>query len=458
MPPGAFLFQLSGQLKQQVFTPPGGAELHAHGQTVVVQGPWNRHRWRAGEVGQLGERGAVQIVEGELLHQTAAAQHPVEPEPQNQLQRRALPPWRRQLADASRRLRAGGCEVEIEAREQLAQRAHRAVPARTRQGIVARRKAASDQPQSLGVRLESRSGHALLLPPGQLRRHLSEVHRQVVARQLHAVAHGVDPFDVMPQRLQQLPAIRSGARPSGIDRAADGRSRAQCNAQPLCRRLQLLRKGPGRRLDDERIARLRACDDIEQGRTVAHRAGNRMGADGSLPLLIELRRTTHPPTRRFEPEQTAISRRNTDRPSAVSRSRRRHNTRSHRSRGTPRRAAGCVVEIPRIARRPKRHRLGDGLQAQLRRIGLAENQQPGLLPPPHDRVGLRHWSAGQRSIALAGTVPGQIHAQVLEQKRNTRKRGVPGARVLQPGFGVLAQISDDGIDSRIDRITARDGA
>ncbi|CQR43169.1 hypothetical protein THICB3320212 [Thiomonas sp. CB3] len=30
--------------------------------------------------------------------------------------------------------------------------------------------------------------------------------------------------------------------------------------------------------------------------------------------------------------------------------------------------------------------------------------------------------------------------------------------MLQPGFGVLAQICDDGIDSRIDRITARDCA
>lgn len=109
-------------------------------------------------------------------------------------------------------------------------------------------------------------------------------------------------------------------------------------------------------------------------------------------------------------------------------------------------------EMPRIARGPEGHRLRDGFQAQLGRIGLAENHQPRLFPALHDVVRLRRRDPGQTGVALAGRHARQIHAQILEQKGHASKSAVQWRRIPQLRRSALAQVLDDGIDLRVDRI------
>ena len=82
--------------------------------------------------------------------------------------------------------------------------------------------------------------------------------------------------------------------------------------------------------------------------------------------------------------------------------------RSDGRRRPARRATGCAVKCPRVAGGPEQIRFGDALGAELRAIGLAEDDQSSLKPSLDDgRVlgapaasparGCRHWSARRRS-------------------------------------------------------------
>lgn len=121
MAPGPGLLDLAGHAQQQIFPAPGRDALHTRRQAAMVDRPGHRHRRHAGEVGQLGKRGAVQVVERQLFHQTAAAQQSAQAKAQNQAQCGLLPGWGSEFLDPRRRLRAGRREVRIETREQRAQ-------------------------------------------------------------------------------------------------------------------------------------------------------------------------------------------------------------------------------------------------------------------------------------------------------------------------------------------------
>ena len=131
--------------------------------------------------------------------------------------------------------------------------------------------------------------------------------------------------------------------------------------------------------------RLAAADDVEHRRGVADRAGDHALHGGAVHGLAGRRARGGQSAAGFQADEPAAGRRDADRPAAVVGARARHDARGDRGRRPARGSAGRAPQIPRVARRPPRLRLGDALGAELGGVGLAEDDQPGVDPALDDR-------------------------------------------------------------------------
>ena len=95
------------------------------------------------------------------------------------------------------------------------------------------------------------------------------------------------------------------------------------------------------------------------------------------PRLAVVGTERHAAASRLEAEQPAHAGRDADRAAAVARVRERHHARRDRRRAAAARSAGGPVEVPRVAGGPVSVRFGGRQQAELRRVGLAHDHEPG---------------------------------------------------------------------------------
>ncbi len=127
------------------------------------------------------------------------------------------------------------------------------------------------------------------------------------------------------------------------------------------------------------IARLGARRAIEHESRVAHAAAHHMPDRQPAPALARVGRERHARPRRLETEQPALRRRDADRAAAVGGVRHRQHAGDDRRRGPARRAAGRMLEVPRVAAGPVQARLRVGVQPELRRRAAAHDHEPAFL-------------------------------------------------------------------------------
>ena len=171
---------------------------------------------------------------------------------------------------------------------------------------------------------------------------------------------------------------------------------------------------------------------VEQG-AVAHRA-RQHAVDAQAVPGVHLRRQRHPPALGLQPEQAAVGRRKADRSSAVARQRGAHQAGGDRRRAAAARAAGAVLQLPRVARHPPRRGLGPGERAQLGHVRLADHDRPRRARAAHDlRVRARGLAVGVRAERrhLAGDVE-----FVLDRDRHAQQRALAVPRAA-PSVGLV---------------------
>lgn len=213
------------------------------------------------------------------------------------------------------------------------------------------------------------------------------------------------------------------------------------------------RRGAGR--EGIRLARLRPGHDVKHGGRVTNAVADDAVGTGAFPDLALRRAHRHPATTGAKAEQAAHGRRDANRTAAVIGTRHRHDARRHRGSRAAAGTARRQVKLPGVARRPPQQRLGGAFKSQLRGIGLAKNDQPGL-EPLLDHVGVaRRHVVAQRPRSAGGRHAGVVLDQVLDQKRHTGEEAIkrlPGARL-----GLASHVDDDGVDVRVDRRRPRPG-
>ncbi len=159
--------------------------------------------------------------------------------------------------------------------------------------------------------------------------------------------------------------------------------------------------------------------------------------------------------RRLEPEHAAARGGDADRPAAVTTVRHRHHAGGDGGRGTAARAARGVLRVPRVAGRPEGARLGRGRDAELRCVGLAENDEPGA-PVARHQLAVVVGDVGAHHLrAVAHRHAGEAREQVLHEERNARERshrrdaGGDGPRALE-------ERRDHRVEGRVGALDARD--
>ena len=151
-----------------------------------------------------------------------------------------------------------------------------------------------------------------------------------------------------------------------------------------------------------------------------------------------------------------MGRRHADGPAPVVAVRHRHHARGHRRRRPSRRASGSAGGVPGVAGRPMHLGLGDRGQAELRGVGLAEDDQPGAAVPGDDLVVRRGDVAGAGAGRQGVGQAGDGCAQVLDQERHPGEGALPG---LSGGRlpGAVQVGVDNGIQPRVEGLDAPRG-
>ena len=131
----------------------------------------------------------------------------------------------------------------------------------------------------------------------------------------------------------------------------------------------------------------------------------------------------HPAPAGFQAEDAAAGRRNADRPAAIRRMRHRQHARGDRRRRAAGRPARRMIEAPGIMRRAEQQRFRCRQQAEFRRVGLAQNDEPRLVGiSRHRRIvlgnGLRHQAGAMRRAHALHIV------EILDEIGNAGKRAL----------------------------------
>ena len=210
-----------------------------------------------------------------------------------------------------------------------------------------------------------------------------------------------------------------------------------------------LRERPLGRRRPPRISRLVAGENVEDVGGVLD--GMRERARGGEALERTERRARDAPARGLEPEQAATGCGDPDGAAAVGRVSRRHESRCKGCRRATARAARRQLEVPGVPGRAIQLRLGERDSPELRRVRLADDDEPGLADPPHDgAVEVRDViGVGTRRVRRADAGG---RCQVLDGDRNPAERCVAVRRVDESGSfeRLLSADSDERVQRRIE--------
>ena len=163
----------------------------------------------------------------------------------------------------------------------------------------------------------------------------------------------------------------------GVNGCAQHRSRLVCDRQPARRP----GGGFGKRLlgwrDDVRGASVRAGDQIEERRAVAHAARHRKLDGMREQRIAHVRPCRYAVPGWFQADETVAGCGHTDRAAAIVRVRQRHDPRSNGGAGAAARTPRAVPGFPWVVHRAERNRFGGGVVAGLRGLCGADKMEPG---------------------------------------------------------------------------------
>jgi hypothetical protein len=114
-------------------------------------------------------------------------------------------------------------------------------------------------------------------------RDMGKIHRHIALRERLAVNRRFGFVNVMAKRFQQFGGFAHSGDVFGIDPATNGRARREPDAQAPRISPHLFAVRAQRRRDVEWLTGRRACQAIEHGRRIAHRAGQGMATYRPFP-------------------------------------------------------------------------------------------------------------------------------------------------------------------------------
>ena len=182
--------------------------------------------------------------------------------------------------------------------------------------------------------------------------------------------------------------------------------RREADAQGGERLLEGRRVGEPRRRQAGRIPRRGAGREVEQQRRVCDGLGERPVHRRVLEVPVRERPARHASVGRLQAEAAGEARRDADRAAAVARRDERADAARERRRRAAARAARRALEIPGRARDAVDEVAGDRGVAELRRVGLADDDRAGVLQPLHlDLGGVGDPVAIDRGCRARGAAP-----------------------------------------------------
>ena len=202
--------------------------------------------------------------------------------------------------------------------------------------------------------------------------------------------------------------------------------------------------------------RLGSGGGVEQRRAVAHGARDGVRDRHAVPALRRRARRGVRPRVGFRPKspQHEAGMRIDPPPSlACAMGTMPGSDRSRRAAAGPaRRARG----IPRVARRSEQLRFGRGRKAEFRRVGLAEDHQPGAPVARDQRRVVCRAIPGQKAAPRRHQRPLAIGVEILQQERHARQGSVRQPRADRAS-GFVVQRHHHRVESVIHSRRSRDG-
>ena len=181
-----------------------------------------------------------------------------------------------------------------------------------------------------------------------------------------------------------------------------------------------------------------------------------VAGDEPVPHLTVLRSDRHPTARRLQADEPALARRDADRAAAVAGVADRDQPGRDRGRGSAARPAGTARRVPRVPGRAVRVRLGGGLQPELGRVGLADDDEAGVLELVEEvrAVGRGVADLLQQLVAEVQRRAGELTVEVLHHHRHAGERA--GDRRRGACAGAVEQRMDHRVDLGVGGLDARD--
>ena len=209
------------------------------------------------------------------------------------------------------------------------------------------------------------------------------------------------------------------------------------------------------------VAIVGAGHDREHERRIRHRPRHRADmldplptGDAGVALVARTGIERHPPHGRLDPHEPAEGRRNPHRAAAVAADRERPDASRHRGARARAGAAGGAFRVPRVARRLEHGVVARAAVAELRHVGLAEDDGAGRLQALDRHVVL----LGQETLVGDGARDGRqvLGAdEVLDADRHTRERPRvlasldAGVHLPGGGAGIVGRGRAEGVQVRL---------
>jgi hypothetical protein len=115
-----------------------------------------------------------------------------------------------------------------------------------------------------------------------------------------------------------------------------------------------------------------------------------------------------------------------------------------------------VSQAPRISGRAEQARLGGRGQTHLRRVGLAEDRQPGAAQARRDLAVVIHHEIPEERAPEAGHGARVVRAEILQEKGHAGERTIRQAG-SDGGARLIVELGDHGVERGVHRLQPRDG-
>src|SRR3990172_2734565 len=175
--------------------------------------------------------------------------------------------------------------------------------------------------------------------------------------------------------------VVGGGYAIGVDGAAGGAVGGESDAQVSGVGADFFQEGSLRGRGPVGIAQVGTGRGVEEGGAVADGAGEGVLDYQTAPVFAEIGAQGVAGPRGLEAEQAATGGRDADGATTVAALGHRYNARGHGGRGAPAGAARRAVRVPGVVGGAEEAWLGSGKEAELRGVGLSENDEAGALVP-----------------------------------------------------------------------------